>query len=101
MARITPEEVARVAALARLALDPGEVERVAGELEALLDYVAVLERIDTEGVAPTRHVLALATPLRDDALTEALDPELAMSNAPERAGSAFVVPKVIDDEEAG
>jgi Asp-tRNA(Asn)/Glu-tRNA(Gln) amidotransferase C subunit len=46
-------------------------------------------------------VLSLATPLRDDAVTEALDPELALSNAPERDGTSFVVPRVIDDVDAG
>ena len=101
MARISREEVERVAALARLCLDPAEAQRAAVEMEALLDYVAVLANIDTEGVPPTSHVLSLATPLRDDAVTEALDPELAIANAPERDGTAFVVPRVIDDVDAG
>lgn len=98
MARISREEVERVAALARLAIDAGEAERVARELERVLDYVAVLDAIDTEGVPPTSHVLDLDTPVRDDAITETLAPELAVSNAPEREGTAFVVPKVIDAE---
>ena len=101
MARISREEVERVAALARLALAPDEVERAQGELEALLDYVALLEGVDTEGVEPTSHVLALATPLRDDEAVAALDPELALGNAPQREGSAFVVPKVIEAEGEG
>ena len=100
MARISTEDVARVASLARLALEEGEAERMALELDALLDYVAVVASVDTEGVAPTSHVLSLETPLRDDALTEALDPELALANAPERDGSAFLVPQVIDDGDA-
>ncbi len=101
MARVSREEVERVAALARLSLDASEAQRAAVEMEALLDYVAVLANIDTEGVPPTSHVLSLATPLRDDAVTEALDPELAIANAPEREGTAFVVPRVIDDADAG
>jgi Asp-tRNA(Asn)/Glu-tRNA(Gln) amidotransferase C subunit len=43
----------------------------------------------------------LATPLREDRAAVAMDPELAMSNAPERAGSAFVVPKVIEGGDEG
>ena len=46
-------------------------------------------------------MIPLATPLRDDAATERMDPELAVSNAPVAAGTAFVVPKVIDGEEEG
>ncbi len=91
MARISREEVERIAALARLSLDASEAQRAAVEVEALLDYVAVLANIDTEGVPPTSHVLSLATPLRDDAVTDSLDPELALSNAPERVGTAFLL----------
>ena len=101
MARISREEVERVAALARLSLTVPEVQRAVAELEALLDYVAVLDSVATEGVPPTSHVLSLETPLRDDSVTEFLDPELALSNAPARDGTAFVVPTVIADEDAG
>jgi aspartyl-tRNA(Asn)/glutamyl-tRNA(Gln) amidotransferase subunit C len=101
MARISREEVERVATLARLSLDAGEADRTLAELEALLEYVAVLEQVDTTGVPATSHVLELATPLRDDAITEALDPELAVANAPEHDGTAFVVPTVIEDEGEG
>ena len=50
---------------------------------------------------PTRHVLPLATPMRDDRGVMSIDPELAVANAPELAGTAFVVPKVIEGEEEG
>jgi Asp-tRNA(Asn)/Glu-tRNA(Gln) amidotransferase C subunit len=45
--------------------------------------------------------MPLATPLREDRATPGLDPEVALANAPEREGSAFVVPKVIEGEEEG
>ena len=101
MSRVSREDVNEVAHLARLALDETQLAEAAGQLEAMLDYVAVLDAIDTEGVPPTSHVLSLATPLRDDARTEALPPELAVANAPERDGTAFVVPKVIEGEDEG
>jgi aspartyl-tRNA(Asn)/glutamyl-tRNA(Gln) amidotransferase subunit C len=97
MSRISPEEVEHVAQLAKLALTPEERESVAGHLDRILDYVDVLQQLDTEGVEPTFHAIPVPTPLREDVATEPLDPELAMSNAPERAGTAFVVPKVIDE----
>mgnify|MGYP001817804856 CR=1 FL=1 len=91
----------RIAALARLSLDEGELLRVSEELAGILRYVETLERVDTEGVEPTAHVIPLATPLREDVPAAPLDPELAVANAPESAGTAFVVPKVIEGEEEG
>ncbi len=99
MARITREEVERIADLARLTLRPEEAERMTGELETILEYVASLEALDTEGVEPTSHAIPLRTPLRDDRVQPGLDPEQAVANAPERDGHAFVVPKVIAEDE--
>jgi aspartyl-tRNA(Asn)/glutamyl-tRNA(Gln) amidotransferase subunit C len=101
MAHITRDEVERVAALARLLLSDEEAGRMAVELDTILGYVETLGRLDTDGVEPTSHVIPLATPLRQDRAVAPLDPELAVANAPERKGSAFVVPKVIEGEEEG
>jgi len=101
MPRISRQEVERVVALARLSLSEDELERMAHELDAILGYVETLQRVDTEGVPPTAHVIPLATPLREDTPVAPLDPELAVANAPEASGSAFVVPKVIEGEEQG
>jgi aspartyl-tRNA(Asn)/glutamyl-tRNA(Gln) amidotransferase subunit C len=98
---IAREEVERAVALARLSLDDAELARLARELDAILGYVATLARVDTEGVPPTAHVVPLPTPLRGDDPEPPLDVELALMNAPEREGSAFVVPKVIEAEEEG
>jgi aspartyl-tRNA(Asn)/glutamyl-tRNA(Gln) amidotransferase subunit C len=101
MAHITRDEVERVAALARLLLSDEEAERMAAELDTILEYVETLGQLDTNGVEPTSHVIPLATPLRQDRAVAPLDSELALANAPEREGSAFVVPKVIEGEEEG
>ena len=95
------DEVERAAALARLSLDEAELTRLARELDAILAYVALLERVDTRGVPPTAHVVPLPTPLRSDEPEPPLAVDLALANAPEREGSAFVVPKVIEAEESG
>jgi len=101
MTHITRDEVERVAILARLLLSDEEAEHMASELDTILGYVETLGRLDTEGVEPTSHVIPLATPLRQDRAVTPLDPELALANAPEREGSAFVVPTVIEGEEEG
>jgi aspartyl-tRNA(Asn)/glutamyl-tRNA(Gln) amidotransferase subunit C len=101
MPSISREEVVRVASLARLSLSEQELARLETELTAILGYVETLERVDTRDVPPTSHAIPLATPLREDVAEPPIDPELALANAPQRSGSAFVVPKVIEAEEEG
>lgn len=96
MARITPEEVQYIAGLARLSLSEEEIEHMARDMDQILDYVATLEELDTQGIEPTAHAIPLGTPVRADEALAGMDPELAIGNAPQRAGTAFVVPKVID-----
>ncbi len=99
MSRINPAEVERIADLARLELGADEVQRMTAELEAILGYVAALEQLDTTSVEPTFHPLLVTTALRDDVAAPPLDPARALANAPERSGTAFVVPKVLDEDE--
>ncbi|MDH3212677.1 MAG: Asp-tRNA(Asn)/Glu-tRNA(Gln) amidotransferase subunit GatC [Myxococcales bacterium] len=101
MPRITRAEVERVAVLARLSVSDEEADRLAVELDELLEYVETLRQVDTRDVEPTSHVIPLATPMREDRAVPGIDPELALANAPERQGTAFVVPKVIDGEDGG
>ena len=101
MSRISQDEVLRIAELARLLLSEDETQQMTRDLDQVLDYVAALASVETEGVEPTAHVLPLRTPLREDRAAAGMDPELAVSNAPEREGTAFVVPKVIEGEEEG
>ncbi len=101
MAHISREEVERIAALARLSLSNDEAERMATELDTILGYVETLAEVDTAGIAPTSHVSPLPTPLREDRGGPSLDPQVALANAPEREGTAFVVPKVIEAEQEG
>jgi aspartyl-tRNA(Asn)/glutamyl-tRNA(Gln) amidotransferase subunit C len=98
MARITRQQVDRIAELSRLSLDGDEADAMERDLERILDYVAALQQLDTEGVEPTAHAIVLATPVRSDEAVTPMDPERAVANAPESAGTAFVVPKVIDEE---
>lgn len=101
MSHISPEDVARIAHLARLRLDEAERRAMARDLEAVLVHVETLAQVDTEDVPPTSHVLPLPTPLRDDEPEPSLDPEEALANAPARSGTAFAVPKVLDTEAEG
>ena len=84
-----------MARLARLELSEEERAALGEELKAVLGYVAVLERVDTEGVPPTSHPIPLVTPFREDGAVAPMSREQALANAPESDGEAFVVPRVV------
>lgn len=94
--RITAEEVRITAELARLALSDDEVVSLQRELSAILDYMAELGRLDTEGVPPMTHAVPLDAPLRSDALGPQLSADEALADAPRREGAFFEVPKIIE-----
>ena len=100
-ARVTVEDVERVAELANLELAPEEKPGMVKDLNAILDYVAELNELDTSGVAPLAQVTELqgaggfGEP-RGDVLVPSLDRAAVMSQAPETSGSFFKVPKVIE-----
>jgi len=97
MSVLTPEETARIARLARLALTEDELQLFARQLAGILTYVEQLNEVDTSGVPPTSHPLQLSAPFRDDAARPSLPREEALRSAPEadvRAG-LFKVPRVI------
>jgi aspartyl-tRNA(Asn)/glutamyl-tRNA(Gln) amidotransferase subunit C len=98
MSRISREQVDRVAELARLSLDDAEARAMERDLERILEYAAKLQALDTRGVEPTAHAIALATPLRRDEPGPVMEPERVVANAPRSAGTAFLVPKVIEEE---
>lgn len=94
--KITRETVEKVALLSRLEFPEAEVQTLTGQLDAILEYVAVLEQVDTEGVQPTAHVLPLKNVLRPDVVKPSLPRELALSNAPEQEDGYFKVPKIME-----
>ena len=89
---ITREQVLHVARLARLDLDDGEVERLTGELGAILDAVSKVAELDLENVPPTSHPLDLVNVWDDDEPRPSLPLDAALANAPEREDDAFRVP---------
>lgn len=94
--RITRAEVERIAKLARLSLGDAEAEAMTKQLDAILEYVAQLQNLDTTGVEPTSQVGATETPMREDEPRPSLSQSEALANAPKSAGGGFVVPKTVD-----
>jgi aspartyl-tRNA(Asn)/glutamyl-tRNA(Gln) amidotransferase subunit C len=89
---LAPEQVAHVAALARLDLSAAESERMAAELSKVLDHIEKIRELDLDGVEPTAHVIDIVAPLRPDLAEPSLPRELAMASAPEPTDAGFGVP---------
>jgi aspartyl-tRNA(Asn)/glutamyl-tRNA(Gln) amidotransferase subunit C len=96
---LSPDEVRKVAKLARLALPEAELPAVADRLNRILGYIDQLQQVDTAGVEPMAHPLPLQNVFRDDEPAPSLTPDEALANAPKRAGNAFSVPAVFDTDE--
>jgi aspartyl-tRNA(Asn)/glutamyl-tRNA(Gln) amidotransferase subunit C len=94
---LTTEEVARIAHLARLALTDGELELFSRQLTSILEYADQLREVDTSGVAPTSHPLALTAALRDDEPCPSLPREAGLAAAPDAdpVRGLFKVPRVL------
>ena len=99
--KITADEVRATAALARLALDDGEVERLTRELGAILGFMDQLAAVDVTGVEPLTHAVTLDCPLRPDQVGPQLAVDEAVGPAAEREGDFFLVPRIVaHDKEA-
>jgi aspartyl-tRNA(Asn)/glutamyl-tRNA(Gln) amidotransferase subunit C len=89
---ITRYEVVHVAKLARLDLTEDELERFAGQLNAILEAVGKVSELDLADVEPTLHPLELSNVFAEDEPRPSLPVDEALANAPDREGGAFRVP---------
>ncbi|HAA79913.1 MAG: Asp-tRNA(Asn)/Glu-tRNA(Gln) amidotransferase subunit GatC [Microbacteriaceae bacterium] len=99
MTQITPEDVAHLAGLARIALSEKEIARLTGELGAIVSAVESIQEVATDDVAPTSHPLPLGNVFRDDVIGETLTTEQALSGAPDHDGSRFRVTAILGEEQ--
>jgi aspartyl-tRNA(Asn)/glutamyl-tRNA(Gln) amidotransferase subunit C len=92
---LTREQVLHVAHLARLKLEPEEIEVFTRQLNDILKYVEKLQELDTRGVPPLAHVAPVVNAFREDKVKESLPRDQALDNAPAREEGSFVVPRII------
>lgn len=97
MPRISPEDVAHVARLARLHLSDEELTTFTGQLDAVLGHAADVEALDLDDVAPTSHPYPLTNVLRDDVVAPSLDRAEVLAQAPEVEDHQFKVPPVLGE----
>jgi aspartyl-tRNA(Asn)/glutamyl-tRNA(Gln) amidotransferase subunit C len=93
---LSPEEVRRVARLARLDISPEEAERTRDQLNGILQFIEQLQAVDTSGVAPMAHAMDVVQRLRPDRVTETDRRADFQAVAPETEAGLYLVPKVIE-----
>lgn len=93
---LSPEQVMKVAHLARLEIEPAQADKYAGELTQILDMVDQLQQADVGDAPPMAHPLHMVQRLRPDAVTETDRREALQGSAPSVEDGLFLVPKVIE-----
>jgi len=88
--------VAKIARLARIDVPEDRQERLASELNGILDWIAELDEVDTSDVEPLASVTGHGLPRREDVVTDGNRVDEVLANVPETAGGFFVVPKVVE-----
>jgi aspartyl-tRNA(Asn)/glutamyl-tRNA(Gln) amidotransferase subunit C len=98
MSTISSDEVARVAALARIALTNEEIDRLAGELDVIAGAVARVNEVATPDVPATSHPIPLTNVWRKDEVAETLDVDAVMAAAPKARDGMFAVPQILGED---
>lgn len=97
---LTPQDIDRIANLARLELSPSESERMLSQINGFFDIVEKMRAVDTAGVEPLSHPVAavqdVALRLRDDIASEPDRRDANQRSAPSVERGLFLVPKVIE-----
>ena len=93
---ISKETIEYVATLARIDLQPKELEKLSQQLQTIIDFIDCLKKLEVKDVAATNHILAINNVFKTDKKNDSLPAQEALKNAPARNGDFFVVPKIID-----
>lgn len=93
--KISKKEVEHVALLARLKLTEEEVYQYTEQLNSILEYAEMLQKLDTSTVKPTAHAVELFNVLRTDEVKPSMSQQEALSNAPEAEDGYFRVPRIV------
>ncbi|MCC6731560.1 MAG: Asp-tRNA(Asn)/Glu-tRNA(Gln) amidotransferase subunit GatC [Chthonomonadales bacterium] len=94
---LTPDDVRKVALLARLELDDDEIERQSRRINELMARFEALQQIDVTGVEPTFQSVPMCNVLREDEPRPSLHREELLANAPESRDGLFIVPRILGD----
>ncbi len=94
--RITSEEVRHLSVLTRISMTDEEIEIMRDQMADILDSIAVLREVDTDGIEPTAHSVGLDSVMREDVSSDSISLEDALSNAPLIEGDFIRVRAVLE-----
>ncbi len=94
--RISDETIEYVGILAKLELSGAEKEQAKEDISRMLDYIDMLNELDTSGVEPMSHVFPVNNVFREDVVTNGDGREKALANAPAQKEGSFKVPRTVD-----
>ncbi|AEI12905.1 Asp-tRNA(Asn)/Glu-tRNA(Gln) amidotransferase subunit GatC [Cellulomonas gilvus] len=98
MSTLSRDEVARVAGLARIDLSSAELDRLAGELDVIVESVARVSEIATSDVPATSHPLPLTNVFRTDVPEPPVDRDAVLAAAPAAQDGKFLVPQILGED---
>lgn len=90
------DDIRRIAHLARIEITETEAQATAAQLNDIFKMIERMQQIDTSGIEPMAHPLGGVQRLRRDVVTEQVDRDENLKNAPSAAAGLFVVPRVIE-----
>ena len=93
---LSPEEIKKIAYLARISLTEEEIKSQGVQLNNILEFFHKLEEVDTDSVEGATHVIPMVNVFRNDENEPSFTPEQSLTNAPESVGDYFKVPRIIE-----
>ena len=93
---LTPDDVKRIARLARIEIDDAQAQATQAQLNTIFDLIATMQAVDTQGIAPMAHAQEVTQRLRDDIVTETDRRAAFQAIAPAVENGLYLVPQVIE-----
>jgi aspartyl-tRNA(Asn)/glutamyl-tRNA(Gln) amidotransferase subunit C len=93
---ITEDLVSYVAELSRIKLDEQQTSKMQKEIGALVEYMEILNTLDTSDIEPISHVFDVKNVLRKDEVRESYDRSELLKNAPDHTEESLIVPKTVE-----
>jgi len=98
VSKISRDEVAHLAGLARLAVTEEELDTFAGQLDVILESVARVGEVAAQDIPPTSHAVPVTNVFREDEVRPSLPREAALDGAPAAEENRFRVPRILSEE---
>ena len=96
MAKITKEQVEKLADSVRIAISDEEAEKYTEQISSIIDYADSLSELNTDSVEPTTHGIVLENVMRKDEPKQSITQEEALKNAPDKQDGHFRVPSIME-----